>query len=108
MVEAGFDDLEPLIDFRDWLASIRNKPERRMSVRRSGKAHLKPDGKLIPGPFTLATRREILAKLQETQEQTDRRLVSDNEIDLIHQIWADDAIRALTIRLAGLREAKIA
>ena len=108
MVEAGFDDLEPLIDFRDWLASIRNKPELRMSTRRNGRVHLKSDGALIPGPFTIAARREILVKLQETEKQVGRELVSGEEIGLIRQIWADDAIRDLKGRMQLFSEAGLA
>lgn len=93
MVQAGFENLEPLMDFRDWLASIRNDPKRRMSVRRNGRTQLKADGTLIPGPFTLAARKEILLKLQETQAEVGRFLVSDEEVGLIRRIWADDVIR---------------
>ena len=99
MIEAGFENLEPLMDFRDWLASIRNDPKRRMSVRRNGRVQFKPDGKLIPGPFTLAARREILIKLRETEELVDQQLISDEEADMIRQIWADDAIRELASRM---------
>lgn len=98
MIEAGFENLEPLMDFRDWLAGIRNDPKRRMSVRRNGKVQLKSDGGLVFGPYTHAARREILLKLQKTSEMVGRTLVSDDEVSLIRQIWAEDAIRELSSR----------
>ena len=100
MIEAGFEDLEPLMDFRDWLVGIRNEPKFRMSVRRNGQAHYKADGALIPGPFTIAARRKILKKLRETQELVGRKLISDDEVSLIQRIWVDDVMRTLDSRAA--------
>ena len=90
------------MDFRDWLASVRNDPKRRMSVRRNGRVQFKSDGKLIPGPFTLAARREILLKLREAENFTSRQLITEEEIRLIHKIWMDDAVRDLDGRLMAL------
>ena len=101
MIDAGFEDLEPLMDFRDWLVGIRNDPERRMSVRRNGRVQLKPNGGLVFGPYTLAARREILLELRKTEQQVGRQLVSEEEVGMIHRIWADDAIRELGDRISG-------
>ena len=102
MIDAGFEDLEPLMDFRDWLAGIRNNPKFRLSVRRNGRVQLKSDGGLIFGPFTIAARRKILEKLRDTENLVGRKLIGDDEVGLIHQIWADDAIHSLTRRMVGL------
>src|SRR5690606_28133200 len=55
-VEAGFAEFGPLLDFRDWLVSIRNDPERRLARRRDGKVTIASNGTYVPGPFNLATR----------------------------------------------------
>lgn len=99
-VEAGHANHEQLMDFRDWLADIRNDPERRMARRRSGRATHLPDGSLVPGPFTLAARREILEKLRLVEKQSGRNLISQPEIELIERLWAEDAITSMSAQAA--------
>ena len=94
-IEAGHENLEPLMDFRDWLAEIRSDPARRMAKRRSGRTTHLADGSLVPGPFTLAARRQILDELLKVQEATGQRLITPNEIELIEGIWAADAAAAV-------------
>ncbi|MEN3148477.1 DNA phosphorothioation system sulfurtransferase DndC [Neorhizobium sp. IRAMC:178] len=89
-VDAGKHEFKPLIDFRDWLRSIRNNPVMRQIVRRNGKVSFDTNGKHIPGPFTIQARREILAKLLEVQEQFGDRLINDDELKLIYRHWADE------------------
>jgi DNA sulfur modification protein DndC len=96
-IDAGHENLEPLMDLRDWLAEIRNDPERRMAHRRSGKVSHLADGSLIPGPFTLAARREILGRLLDTQRAVGDELISASEIAEIEKIWAEDASRGAAI-----------
>jgi len=90
-VESGFKEFGPMLDFRDWLASIRNEPERRMARRRDGRVTITDTGTFIPGPFTLHTRAEILDKLRTLENRVGHRLISDEEISLIQAIWAQDA-----------------
>lgn len=92
-VEAGFAEFEPLVAFRDWLASIRDMPQRRMARRRNGRLTVTADGVFIPGPFTLDTRREILDKVLAIQAQMNERLITDAEIARIKTIWAEDVIQ---------------
>ncbi len=94
-IEAGHENLEPLMDFRDWLATIRSDHDRRMAVRRSGRTTHLADGSLVPGPFTLAARSEILDELLRVQATTGRELITTPEIDLIRAIWAADAVSAV-------------
>jgi DNA sulfur modification protein DndC len=89
-VDAGFDHLEPLIYFRDWLAAIRSDRDRRDRLRRGGQVRLMKDGSPIPGPFTLAARREILDRLLKVQEDVGISLISDGEVSIIRDIWAND------------------
>lgn len=94
-IEAGHENLEPLMDFRDWLAKIRGDHDRRSAVRRSGRTTHLADGSLVPGPFTLAARREILDELLKVQSTTGRELITAAEISLIEAIWAEDAAAAM-------------
>ena len=90
-VEAGFAEFTPLVEFRDWLVSIRNDPERRMARRRSGRFTITNDGVFVPGPFTLEARQEILDRLQAIEREMGLILVREDEIARIHEIWAEDA-----------------
>ena len=90
-VDAGKTEFAPLIEYRNWLVDIRNKPEYRQAERRNGKLTFK-SGKHIPGPFTIKARQEMLAKLLDVQAAFGEELISQDEIDLIKQIWTDDLI----------------
>jgi DNA sulfur modification protein DndC len=92
-IEAGFEHLEPLMDFRDWLAVIRNQRNKRMLERRDGRIALMGDGETtVAGPFTLETRQEILARLLDIQEVVKLPLIHKEEIVHIKRIWAEDTI----------------
>ena len=90
-VDAGKIEFAPLIEYRNWLVDIRNKPEYRQAERRNGKLTFK-SGKHIPGPFTIKARQEMLAKLLDVQAAFGEELISQDEIDLIKQIWTEDLI----------------
>ncbi len=87
----GAEKLEPLLEFRDWLAVVRNDTSRRMMERRNGVVSYMANGQPVPGPFTFAARQEILDKVLALQAVTGRQLISEDEVDLIKQIWAEDA-----------------
>ena len=89
-VDSGFEEYGPLLDFRDWLAEIRRLPSKRQAVRRDGKITFTSRGNHVMGPFTLQTRLEILDRLLELQDKVDLSLISDDERDLIREIWARD------------------
>jgi DNA sulfur modification protein DndC len=91
----GFGDSDqhaykPLIAFRDWLASIRNDPTKRSAIRRNGRLTFDVSGKHIPGPFTVQARQEIMERLLATQAEFGAKLITDEELDLIHKYWAMD------------------
>ncbi|PLA39941.1 DNA phosphorothioation system sulfurtransferase DndC [Neisseria sicca] len=90
-VDVGKTEFQPLLDFRDWLVEIRNKPEYRQVERRNGTLTIK-GGKHIPGPFTVEARQMILNRLLDVQMVYGKELITQEEIDLIKQIWADDLI----------------
>jgi DNA sulfur modification protein DndC len=91
-VEAGYPEFEPLLLFRDWLAGIRNDETKRQAIRRNGNMQFQADGTLIPGPFTMETRRDILRRLQEMQATMKLSLISDLEVEAIKVIWAQDML----------------
>lgn len=92
-IEAGYEHLEPLMLYRDWLKEIRNDPTRRMVERRTGKVQFMRDGSLIPGPFTLAARQEMLQRLLDLQAEVEMPLISPEEIELIRQVWSEDLLK---------------
>ena len=91
-VDSGFDQFMPLLQFRDWLVQIRNDPARRLARRRNGRVMVTKDGVCIPGPFSLATRREILDRLLTLQVQSGMALIHRSEIERIQELWVEDAI----------------
>ena len=103
-VESGFKEFGPLLDFRDWLAMIRRDPDRRQARRRNGHITTNEDGELIPGPFTLQARAEILEELRKVEAVTGQQLVSEEEVDLIHWIWADEIAGRSKTRSMRVRE----
>ncbi len=94
-VEAGFEEFGPLLEFRDWLVSIRNDPTRRSARRRDGRLTIAKNGVYVPGPFTLETRREILERLLDLERKVGARLISEDEVRIIRRIWTEDLLGEL-------------
>jgi DNA sulfur modification protein DndC len=92
-VDSGQKKYQILIDFRDWLKSIRNDPEHRQIRRRNGNLTFEASGKHIPGPFTISSRKLILEKLLAAQQEYGQDLISKEELDLIASIWAEELVR---------------
>lgn len=93
MIDSGHEHLEPLMEFRDWLAKFRNERSKRMIERRDGRIALMGDGvTTVAGPFTVEARQEILARLLTVQEEVGMPLISEDEIARIRAIWADDSV----------------
>lgn len=100
MIKKGEEWLQPLLDFRDFLAATHNpdiKKEIRDVRRRTGKIQFKEvDGslKVIWGPYLLFFRQEILKLLLETQAalqkngpNPDVQLITEEELLKIRQLW---------------------
>ena len=102
-VEAGYGEFTPLVEFRDWLASIRDDPQRRMARRRNGRLTVTNDGVFIPGPFTLETRQEILDRVLDLERQMKCKLIEEGEVTRIREIWAEDASMFATWSVDGDR-----
>jgi len=82
LIDAGFEHLEPLAEFRDRLRELSDTPEYRSKVRRTGEKGL--------GPLTIEARQMLLGELLEIQEQTGLPLISEHEVRLIRDWWGRD------------------
>lgn len=81
-IRSGEEHLQPLVDFRDWLIELRDKPGYRSDVKRNGNAG--------PGPFLPAARQEILAELLALEGKLQLPLISDEELFYIQYEWSRD------------------
>jgi len=101
MIDNGEDWLDPLLKFRDLLASTQDplvKLQVRDFKRRNGQVMLKPDGGIVPGPYKLSVRKDLLRRLLETQQLVRRNgpnphehLISKEELEQIRRIWRSEA-----------------
>ena len=105
-VESGFKEFGPLLDFRDWLASIRNEKHRRQARRRDGRITITDSGTFVPGPFTLETRSEILQRLRALETETSQVFITEEELGLIHEIWAQELAALSSVKSMSVREIK--
>jgi DNA sulfur modification protein DndC len=97
MVDNGEEWMEPLLEFRNELASHRDpskKRELREIKRRNGKIYRKADGTPIPGPYKFKQRKKMLTQLlklqkeiQETGPDPDTKLIRDEELQEIRRLW---------------------
>ena len=92
-IDVGNHHFKALVDFRDWLKEIRNKPEHRQVERRNGRMQFDLTGKHIPGPFTILARKMILDRLLETEKEFGNKLISKQEIDFIESTWAEELLQ---------------
>lgn len=89
MIENGHDALAPLFEFRNWIAEFRDRTEFRCSYRRNGQKGL--------GPITLEGRKIIFQRILELEKKTKFKILEDEEIKLIMQLWNDDLNNPLYI-----------
>ncbi|XYS41596.1 DNA phosphorothioation system sulfurtransferase DndC [Acinetobacter baumannii] len=103
MVESGEEWLEPLLEYRDLLSSTQD-PEKKFIYRefkrRNGQvAFNHTNGKLVPGPYKLEFRKELLSKLLEIQKQVQTEapfgeapvLIHPAELHEIRRLWRSES-----------------
>jgi DNA sulfur modification protein DndC len=102
MIDSGEDWMQPLLDFRDWLASTQEpatKQEYREMRRRDGRIRTwgENDSKIIWGPYKMTVRREILRRLLTIQKQVratgpdkNVHLIGEDELHEIRRLWRSD------------------
>jgi DNA sulfur modification protein DndC len=97
LLDAGFEHLEPLADFRTLLKRVSDDPDRRSKVRRNGHPGL--------GPLTIETRKRLLDELLGIQLDVGMELISSQEVRLVREHWARDEADAVIRELANFGEA---
>jgi DNA sulfur modification protein DndC len=80
LLATGDDRMEHLLEFRETLLEFRDPDNGWRDKRRMNGA----DG---PGPLTIEGRRELLKRLMTLQHETGLKLISDEELLLIQQLW---------------------
>jgi DNA sulfur modification protein DndC len=100
MIENGEEWLEPLLKYRDLLASTQDpviKGEWREFKRRNGRVTTTPDGRIVPGPYRLEKRKLLLRELLKVQKQVrttgpnpQEQLISSDELEEIRRIWRSE------------------
>lgn len=97
LVSSGEAWLLPLLEFRDFLAETQN-PERKLEFREhrrmNGRVYQKDDGSLVPGPYRLEVRREMLRRvlaidvaMKQNGPSPDNDVISEQELREIRRIW---------------------
>jgi DNA sulfur modification protein DndC len=87
LIDAGFEYLEPLSQFRDRMKTMSDSPEYRSKTRRNGQPGL--------GPLTIPARKLLLAELLCTQDRVGMQLITDHEVRLIEDWWGRDETTAV-------------
>jgi DNA sulfur modification protein DndC len=82
LISSGYSNLAPLLEFRNWLNSIRDDARMRWPLRRNGSVGL--------GPFTVAAREIILNRLLTTQRAVGFQLIAPGELEAIKREWETD------------------
>jgi DNA sulfur modification protein DndC len=80
LMESGDERMEHLLGFRETLLEFRNPENGHRDMKRQNGA----DG---PGPLKIASRRELLKRLLNLQEETSLTLITPEELLLIQQLW---------------------
>ena len=85
--------LAKLAQFRDNLRDERNVAENRVHGRnRRGVTLVKRDGSVGTGPYTMEYRQKLLTSLTDLQEEVEMELITENEINIIKQIWNEELL----------------
>lgn len=94
-VEAGYENYEHLLEFRDWLYELRDNKDMRENTKRDGTSGL--------GPFKMEVRKEILKKLLQIQKIFGEELISQEEVKEINKIWIYEGFSP-NYKLAGAEQ----
>lgn len=98
LIDNGEEWMEPMLELRDWLAETQDpqrKREFRDYKRRDGKVMLdRSKQKLVPGPYYLKIRKQILRQLLEAQKlvrengpNPEETLIETEELHEIRRLW---------------------
>lgn len=76
-IYTGYEELEPLLEFRNELVDVRENPEYRQNYRMNGKIYYvgsEENERRGLGPFSLEGRKRLMRKLLESQEEFNEAL----------------------------------
>lgn len=90
LIESGYDELVPFLQFRNWLSDIRNDPQMRWPNRRNGNAGM--------GPFTLEARKAILKRIDRLEDLTGHCIIDAEERGVIAGLWQLDQFPRLSFK----------
>jgi len=82
LIDNGEENLEPLLEMRDWLLDNRPREDLRQMRLRSGKP-----GK---GPYNIQTRGHLLKMLFEAEKESGEKLITSQELKAIQIVWQMD------------------
>lgn len=82
LIKKGFSEIRHLMDYREFLIDCKNDSQMRLPNRKT-----QVEGK---GPFKLKVRKCLLDRLLYTQEATGYRLITNEEIETIYNIWQNE------------------
>ncbi|NKE70126.1 DNA phosphorothioation system sulfurtransferase DndC [Nitrospiraceae bacterium HYJII51-Mn-bac16s-1-B09] len=101
MIENGEEWLEPMLEYRDLLASTQDpavKAQVRELKRRNGRVMAKAGGGIIFGPYKLEVRKDLLRRLLQVQKQVrttgpnpNEGLIGAEELFEIRRLWRSEA-----------------
>ncbi len=95
MIDSGEEWMQPLLDFRDYLAETQDpevKQEQREHKGRNGRIRFSKSGRLLYRTYKLDFSKQMLRRLLETQKDIyehapDFSLISEAELHEIRHIW---------------------
>ena len=95
MIDSGEEWMQPLLDFRDYLAETQDpevKQEQREYKGRNGRIRFSKNGRLLYRTYKLDFSKQMLRRLLETQKEIyehdpDFSLISEAELHEIRHIW---------------------
>ncbi len=99
LITIGHEELIPLADFRKRLKMVSETPEYRSKTRRNGQPGL--------GPLTFDARRMLLEELLVIREETGMPLISNHEVRLIREQWAQDRTTEIVRSISRLALAEV-
>lgn len=101
MIENGEEWLEPMLEYRDLLASTQDpavKGQVREFKRRNGQVMAKRGGGIVYGPYKLEVRKDLLRRLLQVQKEVrskgpnlQEQLISPEELQEIRRLWRLEA-----------------
>lgn len=91
LADAGFEQYGPLVEFRDWLNDLQHDRSKRQLERRDGGLTVIND-QIMPGPFHIDARGEILERLLAVQAEVGMQLITEEEISFCKRQWAMDVV----------------